>query len=97
MQSAESELQTRMQALFARCPALCRFSVRDRSGLPDHIDPTGLKGELFIFEIVLSPRLSSRQYDEVYDEISAEVTAVVSARPEAKGLLLGRAFVRALH
>lgn len=97
MQSAESELQTRMKALFARCPALCRFSVRDRSGLPDHIDPTGLKGELFIFEIVLSPRLGSRQYEEVYDAISAEVTAVVSARPEAKGLLLERAFVRALH
>jgi hypothetical protein len=97
MQNAETELQTRVRALFARCPALCRFSVRDRSGLPDHIDPTGLKGELFIFEIVLSPRLGTRQYDEVYDEISATVSAAVTARPEAKKLLLERAFVRALH
>lgn len=97
MQDAKSELETRMQALFARCPALCRFSVRDRSGLPDHIDPTGLKGELFIFEIVLSPRLGTRQYDEVYDQISAAVAAAVRARPEAKRLLLDRAFVRALH
>jgi hypothetical protein len=97
MQSTETELETRMQALFARCPALFRFSVRDRSGLPDHIDPTGLKGDLFIFEIVLSPRFGTRQYDEVYDQISAAVSAAVSARPEAKRLILGRSFVRALH
>ena len=97
MQTAETELETRIQALFARCPALCRFSVRDRSGLPDHIDPTGLRGELFIFEIVLSPRLGTRQYDEVYDQISAAVAAAVRARPEAKRLLLEKAFVRALH
>lgn len=97
MQSAESELETRMRALFARLPALYRFSVRDRSGLPDHIDPTGLQGELFIFEIVLSPRLGTRQYDEVYGEISAAVSAAVKARPEAKRLLLERSFVRALH
>lgn len=97
MQTAEAELDARMRALFSRCPALCRFSVRDRSGLPDHMDPTALKGEFFIFEIALSPRLGTRQYDEVYDEISATVTAAVSARPEVKGLLLARAFVRALH
>jgi hypothetical protein len=101
MQSAvaelESELEGRMRALFARCPALYRFSVRDRSGLPDHIDPTALNGELFIFEIVLSPRLGTRQYDEVYQEISAAVSAAVRARPESRPLLIERAFVRALH
>ena len=86
-----------MRALFARCPALFRFTVRDRSGLPDHMDPTALQGELFIFEIALSPRWGSAQYDEVYREIAAAITAAVAARPEAKPLLLGRSFVRALH
>ena len=97
MQAADRELDAWAEALFERCPALFRFSVRDRSGLPDHLDPTSLEGELFIFEIALSPRLGKRQYDEVYGEIAAAIAAAVSARPEAKPLLAGRSFVRALH
>lgn len=86
-----------MRSVFARCPALWRFAVRDRSGLPDHIDPTALQGELFIFEIALSPRWGKAQYDEVYDEIARAIAAAVRERPEAKPLLAGRSFVRALH
>ena len=86
-----------MGRVFARCPALHRFAVRDRSGLPDTVDPTALDGELFIFEIALSPRWGSRQYDEVYREIASTIAAAVSAIPEAKRLLPGRSFVRALH
>ena len=86
-----------MRSIFARCPALWRFAVRDRSGLPDHIDPTGLRGELFIFEIALAPRWGKAQYDEVYGEIARAIAAAVRARPEAKPLLAGRSFVRALH
>ena len=68
-----------------------------RSGLPDHIDPTTLHGELFIFEIALSPRWGKHQYDEVYHEIASAIAAAVAARPEAKPLIAGRSFVRALH
>ena len=64
-----------------RCPELFRFSVRDRSGLPDHIDPTKLEGELFVFEIALAPRLGKAQYDEVYDAIAAAITGAVSSWP----------------
>ena len=80
-----------------RCPELFRFSVRDRSGLPDHIDPTKLEGELFIFEIALAPRLGKAQYDAVYDAIAAAITGAVSSFPEAKDLLRGKTFVRYLH
>ena len=71
--------------------------MRDRSGLPDHLDPTSLAGEFFIFEIGLSPRLGKRQYDEVYDEIVRAISSAVAARPEARRLLPGRTFMRALH
>ena len=97
MDSAEAELEGRVARLFGKRPELWRFTVRDRSGLPDHIDPTGLQGELFIFEIALIPRWGKRQYDEVYGEIAAAIAAAVSARPEARPLLAGRSFVRALH
>ena len=97
MDSAEAELEGRVARLFGKRPELWRFTVRDRSGLPDHLDPTSLAGEFFIFEIGLSPRLGKHHYDEVYDDIARAITAVVAARPEAKRLLPGRTFVRALH
>jgi hypothetical protein len=97
MDPIEAELEGRVARLFARRPDLWRFTVRDRSMLPDHLDPTTLTGEFFIFEIGLSPRLGKAQYNEAYDDISRAITAAVAARPEAKRLLPGRTFVRALH
>lgn len=90
-------IDAQVTALFRRCPALFSFTVRDRAGLPDHIDPTGLRGELFILDISMSPRYGKLQYDEVYDQISAAIAAAVAAQPEAKQLLCGRTFIRALH
>ena len=97
MDSAEAELEGRVARLFVDRPELWRFTVRDRSGLPDHLDPTILRGEFFIFEIGLSPRLGKEQYDAVYDDIVRAITAAVAAHPEAKQLLPGRTFMRALH
>ena len=97
MHSAETELEGLVARVFARRPELWRFTVRDRSGLPDHLDPTMLTGEFFIFEIGLSPRLGKDQYNEVYDDIARAITAAVAAVPEAKRLLPGRTFMRALH
>ena len=97
MNAVEAELEGRVARLFSRRPELWRFTVRDRSGLPDHLDPTSLAGEFFIFEIGLSPRLGKRQYDEVYDEIVHAISSAVAARPEARRLLPGRTFMRALH
>jgi hypothetical protein len=97
MKPLEAQLEARVARLFERRPELWRFTVRDRSGLPDHLDPTTLSGELFIFEIGLSPRLGKAQYDEVYDEIARAITEAVKAQPGARQLLTGRTFTRALH
>jgi hypothetical protein len=92
-----AQIDAQVSALFRRCPVLFSFTVRDRTGLPDHIDPTGVHGELFILDIAMSPRYGKRQYDEVYDQIAAAIAAAVAAVPEAKDLLRGRTFIRALH
>ena len=97
MRPVEDELEARVARVFARRPDLWRFTVRDRTGLPDHLDPTTLTGEFFIFEIGLSPRLGKDQYNEVYDDIAAAIAAAVAALPEARKLLPGRTFMRALH
>ena len=90
-------VEERMQRLFERCPALHRFSVRDRAGLPDHVDPTTLEGEMFIFEIALYPHYGKRQYDEIYEIIARALSDAVKAEPANRRLLPGRSFVRALH
>jgi hypothetical protein len=97
MDPVEAELEGRIARVFARRPELWRFTVRDRSGLPDHLDPTTLTGEFFIFEIGLSPRLGREHYNEVYDDIARAITAAVAERPEARKILPGRTFMRALH
>jgi hypothetical protein len=97
MAGVEAELEAEVARVFSRRPELWRFTVRDRSGLPDHLDPTTLAGEFFIFEIGLSPRLGKNHYDEVYDDIARAIAAAVAARPEARRLLPGRTFMRALH
>jgi len=97
LRPVEDELEARVARVFARRPDLWRFTVRDRTGLPDHLDPTTLTGEFFIFEIGLSPRLGKDQYNEVYDAIAAAIAAVVAALPEARKLLPGRTFKRRLH
>ena len=97
MRPVEDELEARVARVFARRPDLWRFTVRDRTGLPDHLDPTTLTGEFFIFEIGLSPRLGKDQYNEVYDDIASAIAAAVAALPEARKLLPGRTFKRRLH
>lgn len=97
MDRVEAELEGRVARLFARRPELWRFTVRDRSMLPDHLDPTTLAGEFFIFEIGLSPRRDKDHYNEVYDDIARAITAAVAAQPAARRLLPGRTFMRALH
>src|SRR5258708_14683465 len=80
----EQRVYARIEAVFPRCPELFRFSVRHRSGLPDHIDPTTLAGELFIFDIALAPPLGQVQYDEAHDAIAPASTAAVPSGPLAK-------------
>ena len=66
--------------------------MRDRTGLPDNLDPTALTGEFFIFEIGLSPRLGKRQYDEVYDDIVRAITARGGRAARGQALLPGTHF-----
>ena len=90
-------IEERMRRLFERCPALFAFSVRDRAGLPDHMDPTTLVGEIFIFEVALFPRYGKKQYDEIYSLIAQALHDLIRAEPSTRERLPGRNFVRALH
>jgi hypothetical protein len=93
----EAELSARIGAVFGRFPDLSGFSLQDRTGLPDYIDASSLRDELFVTELGFSTLVSETEYDEAYKLIADAVADIVSERPEALELLRGRTFARTLH
>ena len=93
----EADLVAQIKVLFGRCPDLTGFSVQDRAGLPDHIDPSGREGELFVLEVDFSSPISENEFEEVYDMLNITISELVSERPGAFEWLRGRTFARTLH
>jgi hypothetical protein len=90
------ELPEQIEALFARCPALCGFSVRGIEELPDHCprddDPDCA---FFVDDIGVLPVLNREQLGEVLQEIAAALVELMAEEPAEA--LRGRTFARVLH
>jgi len=65
----ERELSARIWVVFGRFPDLCGFSLQDRTSLPDYIDTSSLRDELFVTELGFSAPVSELEYDEAYQLI----------------------------
>jgi hypothetical protein len=94
--SFESDLQTRIEKLFGRCPALCGFALQ-RSDGSDRIKEPGLDSRLAVAEVGIFPALGANQFEEIHDEITLAILDLVYERPEAADLLGGRTFARMLQ
>ncbi len=83
----ETELRVRSQleSLFARCPELCGFAVREEAR------------ELFVSDIGVSPRPSAEQYGEICQQIAQTLGELLEEEPQAGEWLRGRTFARTLH
>ena len=81
----ERNLREQLESLFARCPDLCGFSVREEAQ------------ELYVSDIGISPRLSAEQYGEIYQDIAETLGALLDEEPRAGEWLRGRTFARILH
>src|ERR1700741_4375425 len=81
----ERQLQEQLQSLFARCPDLWGFAVREEAQ------------ELYVSDIGISPRLSAEQYGEIYQEIAETLGELLEQEPRAGEWLRGRTFARTLH
>ena len=93
----EADVVAKINVLFARCPALCGFSVQDKASLPKDLDKNRIPdADLFVTEIGVFPKLDS-QYDEIYDEITLAISDLVKDQPHAYDFLRGRTFARSLH
>ena len=94
---AEAGMDARIQALFERCPALCGFSIRDRTDIPDSCARSDAGGDLFVTDIGISPRLGAEQYGEIFNEIFSTLSEILAEEPGVGERLVGRTFARTLH
>jgi len=83
--NTESHLLQQLESLFARCPDLCGFSVRQEAE------------DLYVSDIGISPRLSAEQYGEIYQDIAETLGELLEEEPQAGEWLRGRTFARTLH
>ena len=79
------ELHQQLESLFARCPDLWGFAVREDAQ------------ELYVSDIGISPRLSAEQYGEIYEDIAQTLGELLEQEPQAGDWLRGRTFARTLH
>lgn len=86
-----------IDSLFARNPALCGFSVRDLTEVPDSCPRTGEACELFLADVGIVPTPSAERYGEICQEIMMTLAELLSEQPELGELLRGRTFARTLH
>ncbi|OGA13254.1 MAG: hypothetical protein A3D95_13775 [Betaproteobacteria bacterium RIFCSPHIGHO2_12_FULL_69_13] len=98
MSTIDTELETRIGAIFSRRPELWGFAVQDRQALAGVAKDAGPReDDLFVTEIGIFPRLGTGQYGEIYMDIATALSELVEERPEACELLRGRTFVRTLQ
>ena len=93
----QADVEAKMRALFARCPALCGFSIQDRGSLPADVAGPIPDADLYVTEIGIYPKLDAEQYGDLYDEITLAISDLVQAQPGAYELLRGKTFARVLH
>jgi hypothetical protein len=92
----EMRLEESIVSLFQDLPALCGFAVRDRAGQPDGGSAV-LNGGLFLTDIGLYPQPAVEVAKLICEEIRETLVELIDERPEARLLLSGRTFARALH
>jgi hypothetical protein len=97
LRRVEESIATEIKSLFDRFPDLAGFSVVDRSGLPDDIDPSGREHQLFVGDIGFCPPVSEGEHGKACNKICDVLSDIVSERPEAFEMLRGRTFSRTLH
>ncbi|HET7365152.1 MAG TPA: hypothetical protein VFJ70_16415 [Burkholderiales bacterium] len=88
----EAEVQAVVDALFERFPALVGFSVQSAAAADTR---AGAEENLLLAGVELYPPVAGR--NELLGEIAMPLLELIEEAPNARELLRGRTFARALH
>ena len=93
-----ADVESRVDALFIRCPTLHGFAVQDRATLPEQYTESRIPdADLYVTEIGIFPKLGDEQYADIFDEITLTLARLVTEQPNAYDVLRGRTFARRLQ
>jgi len=92
----EAVLSERIEAIFARVPALCGFSIAERLVSEDAKEDAH-EWELYVCAVAAYPQLGEGQAHDFIGEISGALADLLKQRPQAANLLPGRTFARKWH
>jgi hypothetical protein len=93
LRHTEAQLEASILSLFGGFPSLCGFSVQERS----EGSAATLEGGLYLAAVGLYPLPGVDETKLIYEEIRLTLIELLDERPEARALLSGRTFARALH
>jgi hypothetical protein len=93
----ESDLATRLEALFLRCPELHGFTVQPGESLSHDRVAIGLQEDLYLADVIWHRVLNGEQAATLVGEISLALLELVDEQPGAVALLRGRTFASVLH
>jgi hypothetical protein len=82
---AQAQVEESILSLFQDIPSLCGFTVQAR--------PSGLE----LADIGLFPAPADDEAKLIHEEIRETISQLIDERPEARNLVTGRTFARALH
>lgn len=90
---AEREVEETMRTLFRRLSGLAGFSVTDAADMLGAREAGRLEGDLCLSDITLAPGYAC----ECFGEIAVVLIDLLEEHPEARELLRGRTFARAVN
>jgi hypothetical protein len=93
----ESDLATRLEALFLRCPELHGFTVQPGQNVSRDRVAFGIQEDLYLADVIWHRALNGEQAAALVGEISQALLELVDEQPDAVALLRGRTFASVLH
>ena len=98
LDTVESDLRSRVAAIFGRYPTLHGFAVQNGARLMKDYPGVALEGALVVSDVGVYPSLGEEAHDKICNEIATVLHDFINARPEgAEVLLQGRTFARTLQ
>ena len=93
----EDDLDEAIRALFAECPNLCGFTVRDAASLGAAANILTLDTDVVVSDVAVYPVQSFNESSEVHSAIASALVDLIERSPDTRGLLGGRTFARTLQ
>ena len=94
---SEADVGETMAVLFAECPSLCGFTVRDAAAFKNATGELQLDTDVIVADVAVYPVRSFGESSDVHSSIALALVELIERSPDARELLCGRTFARTIQ